>query len=129
MKSKNLVIVLVFVLSFASSGCVPLPLIVGSAAALGGYAVSKDTIEGETDKDYDALWTAAKTVAKIRGTIEVEDEAQGYLELIVDSSHVNIKLSRITKTANRLKVSARRLGLPKIALAQDIFMKILEQAS
>jgi hypothetical protein len=116
-----------FLFSFVSSGCVP--LIVGGAGVLGGYAISKDTIQGETDKDYNTLWNAVKTVAKIKGTIKTEDKTKGYLELTVDSSRVVVQLSRLTKTANRLRVSARRMGLPNIDLAQDIFVKILEQAS
>ncbi len=126
-KSKCLIMASLFLFSFVSSGCVP--LIVGGAGVLGGYAISKDTIQGETDKDYNTLWNAAKTVAKIKGTIKTEDKTKGYLELTVGSSRVVVQLSRLTKTANRLRVSARRMGLPNIDLAQEIFVKILEQAS
>ena len=111
----------------ASSGCVP--FFVGSAVgALGGYAISRNTIQGETDKDYDALWEAAVNVAKIRGSIKTEDKTQGYLELEANSSRAAIRIFRLTKSTNRLKVSARtKLGLPNIKLAQDIFVKIYQQ--
>jgi len=110
-------------------GCVPL-LVGGAAGALGAYAISKDTIQGETDKDYNALWDTARTVAKIRGAIKAEDKSKGYLEIEVDSSQVIVRLIRLTKATTRLRVSARnKMKLPNIGLAQDIFVKILEQAS
>ena len=128
-KFRALIAAPVFLLTVVCSGC--LPFIVGGAVgALGGYAVSQDTIEGETDKDYNALWDAAKTVAGIRGVIKTEDETRGYMEMEVNSSRVIVQLLRLTKTTVRVKVSARnKLGLPNISLAEDIFVKILELAS
>lgn len=109
------------------SGCAP--LIIGSAVgALGGYAVSKDTIQGETDKSYDSLWNAAFTVSKIRGEIKYENKTKGYIELEAESSKVYIRLIRLTVSTTRLRVSARKYHLPNMSLAQDIFVKITEQA-
>ena len=128
MIKTKLSIVPVFLLVLVCSGCVPL-IVGGAVGALGGYAISKDTIQGETDKDYDTLWNAAKLVAKIKGKINTEDKAKGDLELKVDSSKVKVRLIRLTSATTRLRVSARNaLGLPNIDLAQDVFVKILEQA-
>ena len=108
-------------------GCAP--LIIGSAVgALGGYAVSKDTIEGHTDKSYDSLWEAALTVSKIRGQIKYENKTKGYIESEAESSKVHIKLIRLTASTTRLRVSARKYHFPNMSLAQDIFVKITEQA-
>jgi hypothetical protein len=109
------------------SGCIP--LIIGSAAgALGAYAISKDTIQGETDKSYDNLWNAALMVSKFRGVIKQEDYTQGYIELEANSSRVWVKLIRLTETTTRLRISARKYRLPNLSLAQDLFVKIMEQA-
>src|SRR3989338_7759490 len=109
------------------SGCAPLTI--GSAVgALGGYAVSKDTIQGETDKSYDSLWEAALTVSKIRGQIKYENKTKGYIESEAESSKVYIRFIRLTVSATRLRVSARKYHLPNMSLAQDIFVKIMEQA-
>ena len=108
-------------------GCAPL-IIGGAVGALGGYTVSRDTIQGETDKSYDALWEAALTVGKIRGEVKYEDKAKGYIELEVESSKVYIRLIRLTVTTTRLRVQARKYHLPNMSLAQDIFVKITEQA-
>ncbi len=108
-------------------GCVP--LLIG--AAIGGvavYAVSKDTVQGDTDKPYDTLWSAALRVCKIRGAIKQEDSTKGCIELETGQSRVYIRLIRLTRAAVRLKVSARKFNLPNINLAQDIFVKIIEEA-
>lgn len=126
---KNL-IVFSFLITFIlvnTSGCAP--LIIGSAVgAVGGYAISKDTIEGETDKSYNSLWDSALMVSRIRGQIKYEDRAKGYIELEAESSNVYIRLIRLTNATTRLRVKARKYHLPNLTLAQDIFVKIMEQA-
>ena len=108
-------------------GCAPL-IVGGAAGALGGYAVSKDTIQGETDKSYDSLWNSALMVGRIRGQIKYEEMTKGYIELEAESSRVYIRLIRLTVATTRLRVSARKYHLPNLGLAQDIFVKIMEQA-
>jgi len=108
------------------SGCAP--LIIGSAVgAVGGYAISKDTIQGETDKNYENLWNTAFTVSKIRGDIKYEDRTKGYIELEAESSRVYIRLIRLTASTTRLRISARKYHFPNLDLAQEIFTKIMEQ--
>jgi len=114
-------------LSCVCLGC--LPLVVGGAAgALGAYAVTKDTIQGETDKPYDSLWNAAVTVSRIRGTIKNQDNLKGTIELEVESGRIWITLIRLTRATTRLKIAARKYHLPDLGLAQDIFVKIMEEA-
>lgn len=100
----------------------------GAAGALGAYGISKDTVQAETDKPYDALWNSALTVARIRGTIKQEDSQRGYIELNVESGHVWIRLIRLTQATTRIRISARRYHLPNLNLAQDMFVKIMEEA-
>jgi len=125
---KKIITGFVLFLSLCSIlGCAP--LIIGAAVgALGGYAVSKDTIQGETDLSFEALWNSALTVAKIRGTVRVEDYTQGYISLDIKPNKVDISLVRLTQATTRVKVSARKYHLPNLDLAQDIYVKILEQA-
>ncbi|MDD5108424.1 MAG: DUF3568 family protein [Candidatus Omnitrophica bacterium] len=105
-------------------GCAP--LIIGAAAGgLGAYAVSRDTVQGDTDKNYEALWDSALNVARARGLIQQEDTNTGYIELGAESSKVWIKLVRLTQATTRLKVSARKYHFPNMELAQDIFVKIM----
>jgi len=109
------------------SGCAP--LIVGAAVgAVGGYAISRDTIQGDTDKPYESLWNTALELSHLRGQIKYEDFTKGYIELEADASRVYIRLVRLTRSATRVRVSARKHRLPNLTLAQDFFIKILEGA-
>jgi hypothetical protein len=126
MKKRLFILFIIPFIFLSIAGCIP--LIVGSAAgALGAYAVSKDTIQGETDKPYAGLWEAALRIAKIRGTIKEEDNTRGCIELEAGSSKVWIRLIKLTQATTRLRVSARKYHLPDINLAQDIFVKIIEE--
>lgn len=128
MINRAVSILLILPLVAVISGCAAL-IIGGAAGALGAYAISKDTIQGETDKPYDSLWQSAYLVAKMRGTIKAEDSLKGYIELQTSSGKVWIRLNKLTGSTTRLRVSARQYRLPNIGLAQDIFVKIMEQAS
>ncbi|MCM8796118.1 MAG: DUF3568 domain-containing protein [Candidatus Omnitrophica bacterium] len=125
--TKGLIALLLIFLMLVNLGCVA--LVAGTAiGAVGAYAVSKDTIQGDTDKSYDSLWNASLSVSKIRGTIKQEDPLRGYIELETDTGRVWIRVIRLTRATTRLRVSARRLHFPHINLASDIFVKIMEAA-
>lgn len=120
------------IFSFILFGCLLIsicgcaPLIIGAAAGgLGAYAVSRDTVQGDTDKNYEALWDSALSVAKSYGLIQEENAAGGYIELGAQSSKVWIKLIRLTQATTRVKVSARKYYFPNMELAQDIFVRII----
>jgi hypothetical protein len=124
---KILLVFFVFITALNFLGCAP--LIVGAAVgAVGGYAISKDTIQGETDKSYDSLWSAALLVGKIRGRIKNEDSAKGNIELEAESSKVFIRLIRLTRATTKVRVSARKYHFPNMSLAEDIFVKIMAEA-
>lgn len=118
----------VLCLSVSLLGCAPVLIVGAAVGALGGYAASKDTIQGETDKAYDSLWNSALTVAKIRGTVRYEDGMKGHLEFEAESSKVYVKFIRLTTATTRVRVSARKYHLPNLTLAQDIFVKIMEES-
>jgi len=121
------IMLFVFILT-NSFGCVPL-LIGGAAGALGAYVVSKDTIEGDTDKSYDRLWASAVSLARSKGSVKVEDNRKGYLDFVdASSSKVQIRLIRVTRSTVRIKITARKHHLPDLTLAQDLFVKIIDGA-
>lgn len=110
------------------SGCLAGIIVGGAAGALGAYALSKDTIQGDTDRPYDKLWNAAIAVSRNRGTIKQEDSQKGYIELEVGPNKVWIRLIRLTRATTRLRISSRRHHLPNLDLAQDVYVKIVEEA-
>lgn len=117
--------VVIFIVNI--SGCAAF-IVGGAIGAVGAYAVSKDTVQGETDKPYEALWSAAVKVARIRGAIKKEDSVRGQLELEAEASRVQIKLIRLTRATTRLRISSRKYHLPNLDLAQDIYAKIMNEA-
>jgi len=127
MKKVLVCLFLLPLIIFTSCGCAPL-LIGAAIGGVGVYAVSKDTVQADTDKAYDCLWEAALTVSRIRGEITYEDYGQGSIKLKSGFSRICIRVIRLTRSMNRLKVSARTSGFPSRNLAQDILTKILEQA-
>jgi len=121
---KSLSITLVLFILPALCGCVP--LIVGAAAGgLGAYAISKDTVQGDSDKNFDLLWESATNVGRQYGIIQQENISTGYIELTADSSKVWIRLIRLTQATTRIRISARKFHFPNMELAQDLFVKII----
>ena len=124
---KNACIGIAMVLFFGVSGCAP--LIVGAAVGgAGAYAVSKDTLQGDTDKPYDALWSAALSIAKMKGSVTMENYTKGAIDLNIEGGKVWIRFIRLTRTATRVRVSARKFHMPSISSAQDIYTKIMDEA-
>ena len=105
------------------SGCVY--LVIGSFGALGGYAISSDTVQGTTEKDIHDVWEAAQSVVNIMGRITRQNEDSGRLEAIVDNSRVTIGIAQFTPKLARLTVKARKSFFPNIATAQDVYIKII----
>lgn len=121
---KGLSILMVLFILPIICGCVPL-MIGAAAGGLGACAVSKDTVQGDSDKNFDLLWESAINVARERGIIQQENIQTGYIELTVDSSKVWIRLIRLTQTTTRIKVSARKFHFPNMKLSQDFFVRII----
>jgi len=127
MRRMLLILLVIPFITVNLSGCVP--LVVGSAVGVvGGYAISKDTIQGDSDKPYDNLWNAGLEIAKARGTIKQENYTQGAIHLVAsDSTLVWIRLVRLTRATTRVRVSCRRFHLPNLDLAQELYTKIIEE--
>ena len=122
--SRNILFSILFLLSALTfSGCVY--LVIGSVGALGGYAISADTVQGTTEKDIHEVWEAAQSVVNIMGRITRQNEDSGRLEAIVDNSRVTIGVAQFTPKLVRLTVKTRKSFFPNIATAQDVYIKII----
>ncbi len=123
----KLSIVIAVVCCFLFSGCI---FIVGGAVgALGGYAISQDTIQGETKQSYASVWKAATEVVRMLGTISVEDTMRGTIEAKVNSITVKVFVREDTEGVVRLRVKARKHLFPKIKLSPKVYTKIIERAT
>ena len=110
-------------ISVSFSGCVY--LIVGSVGALGGYAISSDTVQGTIDRDVNEVFTAAVTVSNIMGILTKEQADSGRVEAIINNARVTIGVAQFTPKLARLTVKARKSFFPNVATAQDVYIKIL----
>lgn len=98
------------------------------AGAAGGYAISRDEIEGIMDQKYDDVWKASVDVLTRRGVVKEQNEMQGKITGEVDGSLINISIDKPTPKTTRLRVKARR-GLqlfPNIKLAQSLYNEIIK---
>ncbi len=107
------------------SGCVY--LIVGGIGAFGGYFVSPDTVEGISENDTAIVWDSAMEVLSIMGLIEEENEAGGMILANISGAKITVTVVSLSPTASKVTVKARKAHLPKIALAQDVFVKIMSR--
>ncbi|MDD5356472.1 MAG: hypothetical protein PHY56_08060 [Candidatus Omnitrophica bacterium] len=126
MKTKPIFIALLISFCLFYSGC--FYLFIGAVGAVGGYAVSDDAIQGDTDRGIDKVWSSALRVTNIMGAVDTEDRQKGTIEATVDVSKVKVSIEQLTPKTVRMRVSARRHLLPNRKLAQKIYLKIIENA-
>jgi len=109
---------------FLLTGCVP--LLVG-AGVVTGYTLSSDSATGNINSDYRELWDMC--LDKLE-TMEAEfiytNESKGVIKARVSENNVAIKINSSGQNTQRLRVSARRMLMPKPQFAQKIFLKIAE---
>ncbi|MFZ5799776.1 MAG: DUF3568 family protein [Candidatus Omnitrophota bacterium] len=123
---KYPVFCLVFGLLFA--GCAPL-IVGGAVGVVGGYAISRDTVAGETDKDYEVLWESSLEVANAMGIVKKHDRGKGSLQFNIGTSNVVvISLEKLTAKTTRIKVSARKHHFPDLKTAEKVFIRIMDLA-
>jgi len=119
--------VLALALCVGAGGCaIPIILAVG-AGAVGGYAVSRDTFEGTTSRSQDELWESSSRVLSIMGSLEDNDRKSGQLSAIVNGARVTVTILPVNLTTTKLRIKARKGIFPRIATAQDVYAKIMNQ--
>ena len=116
--------ILFIVLTMISSGCVF--IIVGSVGALGGYAVTRDTIQGEYDANYSKAWRSSLDVCGILGRIVSKDTTKGIVDAEIENAKVRVEVTQLTPEAIRLKVKARKGIFPRLGIAEKVFVKIVQ---
>ncbi len=117
---KNIIL---FLMTLSLNSCIY--LVVGSVGAVGGYIVSPDTVEGVVAGHSSAeVWDAAEEVIGIKGIILEKNQAAGLITAKVHGTKVTITVLKMSATAVKLVVKARKAFFPNISMAQDIYIKI-----
>lgn len=107
------------------SGCIF--LIAAGAGAVGGYAITRDTIQGDYDADQRDAYRAAVEVCGMMGTVLAKSPSLGSVEATVNNASVTVSITQLTKEAIRVKVKARRGIFPSLSNAERVFVKIVNQ--
>lgn len=105
------------------NGCIY--LVVGGVGAVGGYIVSPDTVEGITENDKNSVYDASIEISSIMGSVVEQNVDGGVILAKINTADVTISMVPISETTVKLMVKARKLYLPRINLAQDIYVKIM----
>lgn len=109
-------------------GCAPL-IVGGALGVVGGYAISRDTVAGASDKDYEALWDAALEVSNSFGIVKKQDRQKGTLQFNIGNTNVVvISLEKLTAKTSQLKVRAKKHHFPDLKMAEKVFIRIMDTA-
>ncbi|HXV27433.1 MAG TPA: DUF3568 family protein [bacterium] len=119
-------IVMMIGMGTLSSGCA---LFLLGAGGAGGYAISKDEIEGMLDQPYDKVWKASETVLRQEGLVTLSLKDKGEIQAEVEKSKIEVSIDQLTPKTVRLRVKGRRLKnlFPDIKKAQNTFNQIMRQ--
>ncbi len=112
---------------FLTQLCGCIFLIAAGAGAVGGYAITRDTIQGEYDAGKDDAYRAAVEVCGMLGTVMAKSASEGSVEATVDQANVAVTITPLTQEAIRIKVKARRGIFPRLGTAERVFVKIVAQ--
>ena len=122
---KRALFILVLIMPLALNGCVW--LVVGGVGALGGYVISPDTVEGVVGHSSEELYASAVKVVGIMGHIQAKNKTSGEITAQIAGAQVQVNIIAMNTQTARIRVKARKLFLPKIQAAQDVYTKIIEQ--
>ena len=114
----------VCVAALGLGGCAALLL---GAGAAGGYAISGDSVKNHFDLSKDVVYRQSLKVAEERGLVTLDDARHGLIRATVNDAHVTITVKQLTKESVELKVSARKVLLPRPDVAQDVYNTIVDR--
>jgi hypothetical protein len=124
MSARHAAAVMLTALSVGSSGCAV--LLVG-AGAVGGYAISKDSVRNVFDASRESLYDKSLAVVESMGAVKLADRTHGLIKADVQDVNVTVTIKPLTKKTVELKVKGRSdFFLPKVDVAQEIYTKIVE---
>ena len=108
-----------------ASGCGV--VVIAGLGALGGYAISSDTVEGVVGYSESEIFASAGDVLSIMGTVSEQSKGMGRIEANLSGVRVTVDVIPQSKVSTKLKVKARKWILPKLNVAQDVYMKTVRR--
>ena len=109
----------------SAAGCAVVWL---GAGAVGGYAVSRDSIKNDLERSPGEVYAVSHQVVRALGILLEEDEPHGFMKANVEGARVTITIKSLSPHVVELKVKARRGAiLPKLDVAERVYNKIMEE--
>ncbi len=108
----------VFYLLVSCAGCAP--ILLATAGAVAGYAVSKDSVTIDLDRSWDRVWASCLEEAKHLGKIKREDRVKGRIDARINEADAVITLDQLTPATVRVVIRARKRLLPQVEVAQKL---------
>ena len=109
-------------LTLCLSGCAP--ILLATVGAVGGYAVSRDSVAIDLDRPADRVWSACLEEVKRQGLIKREDRAGGRIDAQIRKVDVVLTLETLTPSTVRVVIRARKNLLPQVEIAQRLGVAI-----
>ncbi|MFA6349783.1 MAG: hypothetical protein WCY12_02500 [Candidatus Omnitrophota bacterium] len=122
---KIISVCLLILICFSSSGC--LFIFGGAVGAAGVCAVGKDAVQIDSGKPFEAAWSSAMAVCRIRGAIKEEDVSSGTIKARIEGSFIWVTITRLSPDTCRINVAARKHHFPNVTMAQEILLKVVEE--
>lgn len=122
---KKILYIFIFsTIACTNMGCAV--LLLGTGAA-GGYAITQDTVESFTERDFNKVWKKVDEILEREGSIILRDETQGLIKAVVQKSEVEVLIEKLTEDTVRVRIKARKLKafFPNLKLAQSIHSMII----
>ena len=110
-----------------TAGCEPVSLTLLGVGSVAGYAVSRDRVELTVEQPYDKVWSAALEETKRAGLLKDVNPDVGRIEATYQGAHLTVTLERVTETAVKVVIKARKHMLPKIEIAQRLATRLAKR--
>ena len=125
LRNNILILCLAVLLPISFCGCGV--VIIAGLGALGGYSISSDTVEGVVGYSDKELYSSATDVLSIMGMMSEQLKSEGRIVANVSGATVTVDIIPMSKSSTKFRVKARKWLFPKIAIAQDVYMKIVRR--
>ena len=92
--------------------------------AVGGYAISKDSVTMDLDRPMEHIWNACVEETRHQGAVKRLDPKNGRLDAQIQQASVVVTVEQLTPATVRVVIRARRNLLPRIEVAQRLAIGI-----
>lgn len=121
----NILVAISSAMILLSSGCGV--VVIAGLGALGGYVISPDTVEGILGYSEGELYASTEDVLSIMGTVTEQTKSLGHVQANLSGIRVTVDVLPTSKSTTKLRVKARKWIFPKMAVAQDVYIKIVRK--